>query len=140
MKACAHGTCTSLSHSLSLSLSLSLSGVLNEEEVDFYESEDSGGYSPWHFISIFLVLAVIAVIAYLCVHNKKKVWGHEEFLLLLLLLLLLFLLLLLLLLLFFLLLFLFFPSSSSSLYFCCVLTAPTEAVFRQRQIHAIILL
>ena len=30
-------------------------------------------YSAWHFLTIFLVIAAVAVTSYVCVHNRKKV-------------------------------------------------------------------
>lgn len=31
------------------------------------------GYGTWHFVSIFLIVSVIAVVGYFFVHNRKKV-------------------------------------------------------------------
>ena len=36
-------------------------------------SEEPQSYSAWHFLTIFLVIAAVAVTSYVCVHNRKKV-------------------------------------------------------------------
>ena len=45
-----------------------------EEVVEEVEEEvKSGSYGSWHFFTIILVLAVVVIGGYLCIHNRKKV-------------------------------------------------------------------
>ena len=37
------------------------------------EKPEATSYSAWHFLTIFLVIAAVAVTSYVCVHNRKKV-------------------------------------------------------------------
>ena len=68
-------------HTLSLSLSLSLSFsppsaeavLIDEVEEDDMDDSESSGYGSMHFFGIILVLVIFAIVAYLCVYNKKRV-------------------------------------------------------------------
>ena len=44
----------------------------NPDGLDEDEPE-AQSYSAWHFLTIFLVIAAVAVTSYICVHNRKKV-------------------------------------------------------------------
>ena len=43
------------------------------EYEDDFEEDSGGGYRSIHFFSIILVLVIFTVVAYFCVHHKKKV-------------------------------------------------------------------
>ena len=47
--------------------------VNNNKGAGNEEDEESQSYSAWHFLTIFLVIAAVAVMSYVCVHNRKKV-------------------------------------------------------------------
>ena len=48
--------------------------VVGKENTDGEDDEpEAQSYSAWHFLTIFLVIAAVAVTSYVCVHNRKKV-------------------------------------------------------------------
>ena len=44
---------------------------LATEEISL--DDEYHGYGTWHFVSIFLIISVIAIVGYFFVHNRKKV-------------------------------------------------------------------
>ena len=46
-------------------------GTVEEEGKEISKSVFSFG--AWHFLTIFILIGVAVVVAYLCLHNRKKV-------------------------------------------------------------------
>ena len=49
----------------------------DKDDVEYDRPQSSSSFGALHFLSIFLVLGVLVVIGYFCMHNRKKVSIHQ---------------------------------------------------------------
>ena len=49
---------------------------LGKNPSDGKSSSKSRSYGPFHFLTLFLVVGGVIVVAYVCMHNRKKVCVH----------------------------------------------------------------